>query len=255
MSAPRCPQVQVPDRPPLSGERLRHLIEAAREGDEAARTEVVEANLRLVLSIVRRFHGRADPDDLFQAGCVGLLRAVERFDPAYGVAFSTFAVPLILGEIREHLRRDHPIKVGRSVLAAGLRAQQIKEELSHELGRSPTPAEVAERMGVASEDVVMALDALQPAKSLDEPLLGDEPGAKGLGALIASEPEVPDRIESLALRQILATLCPEERAFIRARYFERLSQTDLAARIGRSQAYVSRMERRILLRLRRLWGE
>lgn len=255
MTAPRGPQVHVPHRQPLSGEQLRLLIEAARNGDEAARNAVVEANLRLVLSIVHRFQGRADPDDLFQAGCVGLLRAVERFDLGYGVAFSTFAVPLILGEIREYLRRDQPIKVGRSVLATGLRAQQVRDQLSQELGRSPTPAEVAERMGVASEDVVMALDALRPTRSLDEPVVDDELDGRSLGALIASESEAPQRIESLALSQILATLRPEERAFIRARYFERLSQTDLAARIGRSQAYVSRMERRILLRLRRLWGD
>lgn len=255
MSAPHSPRLRLPDRPPLSSERLRLLIEAAQRGDEAARSEVVEANLRLVLSIVHRFQGRADPDDLFQAGCVGLLRAVDRFDPGYGVAFSTFAVPLILGEIREHLRREQPLKVGRSLLGLGHKARQVKEELTQELGRSPTPAEVAGRMGVAPEDVVMALEALKPAKSLDEPLSESDPGARELGELIASEPDAPQRLESLALAQLLAALRPEERAFIRARYFERLSQTELAARIGRSQAYVSRLERRILLRLRRMWGE
>src|SRR5690606_19460772 len=118
---------------------------------------------------------------------------------------------------------------------------------------SPTPAEVAGWLGVAPEDVVMALDALKPARSLDEPLAGDDEGERELGSLISSESDAPQRIESLALAQLLAKLRPEERAFIRARFFERLSQSELAARIGRSQAYVSRMERRILLRLRRLW--
>jgi len=205
------------------------------------------------VSIARRFQGTADPDDLFQAGCIGLLRAVERFDPGCGTAFSTFAVPLILGEIREHLRKEQPLKVGKGLLALGARAQQASEQLAQELGRSPTPAEVAGRLGVAPEDVVMALDALKPARSLDEPLAGDDEGERELGSLISSESDAPQRIESLALAQLLAKLRPEERAFIRARFFERLSQSELAARIGRSQAYVSRMERRILLRLRRLW--
>lgn len=253
MTARPGPRLRLPDRPPLSGERLRFLIEAAQRGDEAARSEVVEANLRLVVSIARRFQGTADPDDLFQAGCIGLLRAVERFDPGCGTAFSTFAVPLILGEIREHLRKEQPLKVGKGLLALGARAQQASEQLAQELGRSPTPAEVAGRLGVAPEDVVMALDALKPARSLDEPLAGDDEGERELGSLISSESDAPQRIESLALAQLLAKLRPEERAFIRARFFERLSQSELAARIGRSQAYVSRMERRILLRLRRLW--
>lgn len=245
--------VRVPDRVVLSDDEVRRLIREAQSGDEAARNRLVEANLRLVLSIVQRYKGRSiDLDDLFQVGCVGLIHAIMKFDLSYPVQFSTYAVPRIIGEIRQHLRADRPFKVGRTLGALGAQVGAARERLTADLERSPTPEEIAKHLGVSREDVLMALEAdLQPA-SLDQPVdLGD-------GDPIFLKDQLPVEegmpVENLALSQILQSLSEEERLLVTLRYLKQMPQTQVAEAIRCSQANVSRMERRVIDRMRRLWN-
>lgn len=248
------PSLALPQAPRLDPAETRELIARAQQGETSARERLVEANLRLVMSVARRFLGRGrELDDLFQVGCLGLMRAIERFDLRYEVSFSTYAVPLIVGEIQRHLREDQPIKVSRSLRMLAGRVMEARERLSHELGRSPTAAEVAQRLGVSTEEVVAALDAAAPVASLDEAVDDGEGEGSPLIDRVRAEEEAPARIEHIALRQVLQALRDEERQFVVARYVRRLSQTELAHLLGCSQAHVSRMERKILDRLRRLW--
>lgn len=248
------PLFALPQAPPLGHEECRELIARAQAKDQAAKERLVEANLRLVMSVARRFGGRGkELDDLFQVGCLGLMRAIERFDLRYEVAFSTYAVPLIVGEIQRYLREDQPVKISRSLQSLAGRVAEARELLAVRMGRSPTPAEVAEHLQVPKEEVVAALEAAVPVKSLDEPLEDEEGQASPLLERVPAHDETPGRIEHLALRQVLAALRDDEREFVIARYVRRMSQTELAQLLGCSQAHVSRMERKILDRLRRLW--
>lgn len=250
-------RVRVPSHAPLSKRQVRALLEAAQKGDKKSRDRLVESNLKLVLSVVRRFSGRrADMDDLFQVGCEGLIKAIEGFDLSYDVAFSTYAVPRIIGEIRRYVRDNLPIKVGRSTRSLGEQAAIARERLTQSLGRSPTPSEVAAAVGAPKEEVVAALDALIPPRSLDQPIYLDDGEPLFLKDQISAASDLDpshDPVENLALIQVLRELSPEERKFVRLRYLQRHSQTKVAQYLGRSQAHVSRMERRLLIRLRRLW--
>lgn len=237
----------------LSKEETRALLAAAQQGDAEARRQLVEANLRLVASIVQRFRAYgADQDDLFQVGSLGLIKAIDKFDLSFDVAFSTYAVPLIVGEIRHYLRENQPLRIGRALRDLALQAAQARERLTQELGRSPTADEIAAAIGAPREEVVMALDAQQPLASLDQPIDPDDSRSVPLGDAIPAEPEV-DPGESLALAQILRHLSAEERTIVALRYLQRLPQTEVAALIRRSQAHVSRLEKRIIERLRQLW--
>lgn len=226
----------------------RELLIRARDGDAGAREQVVRENLALVKYIVRRFAGRgAEYDDLFQYGCLGLLKAVDRFDPAYAVQFSTYAVPVIMGEIRRYLRDDGPIHVSRTI---GERARRVdafcrEYELDHQ--RAPSLDEVAEGLGIERGDVLLAINSKNRVRSLNEPVredgslrLMDVLGTETMGAV--------DR--RLTLAKLLRDLPPNERALIVRRYFKAHTQTQIAREMGVSQVQVSRMESRILKRLR-----
>lgn len=248
------PQLSLPQTRRLSHEEVRDLLAQAQAGESSARERLVEANLRLVMSVARRFLGRGrELDDLFQAGCLGLMRAIDRFDLQYDVAFSTYAVPLIIGEIQRYLREDQPIKVSRSLRSMASKVAEARETLSQRLGRSPTPGEVASHIGATREEVVAALDAASPVASLDEPLEDDEGQVTSLKERLRLEEDAPGDVERIALRQVLARLKEDEREFVIARYVRRLSQTEIAQAMGCSQAHISRLERRIRERLRRLW--
>ena len=226
----------------------RELLIRARDGDAGAREQVVRENLALVKYIVRRFAGRgAEYDDLFQYGCLGLLKAVDRFDPAYAVQFSTYAVPVIMGEIRRYLRDDGPIHVSRTI---GERARRVdafcrEYELDHQ--RAPSLDEVAEGLGIERGDVLLAMNSKNRVRSLNESVredgslrLMDVLGTETMGAV--------DR--RLTLAKLLRDLPPNERALIVRRYFKAHTQTQIAREMGVSQVQVSRMESRILKRLR-----
>ena len=246
--------IRDPGGSPPNPDRVRELIARAKRGDQEARDALVESNLKLVASVVRRFHGRgADPDDLFQVGCIGLIKAIEKFDLSYDVAFSTYAVPRIIGELRRYLRDDQPIKVGRSLWETGQAAAAARSELEQLLGRPPTVEEIAARIGSDVQTVVMALEAAGRPASLDQPVdLGDGSHVP-LMDQVAGEDDAEKPVLSIALMQVLAKLPEDERRLVRIRFIEGWSQVKAARYIGCSQAHVSRMERRAIERLRRLW--
>lgn len=245
------------DLAPFPGQR--ELIAAAQAGDPGARRRMVEANVRLVHAIVRRFSSRlygtgvGDAEDLFQVGCLGLLKAVNGFDVNRPVRFSTYAVPVIVGELRRYLREQHPVRVSRGLRDVGLRVSACREQLSQAWGRSPSVEEVSRALGMSREEVAAAEGALQAPDSLDR--LAEEGGAGGMpspeGAAGGDDP-VSHVVESYALRQALAGMEPWERQLVALRYFGGRSQTEVARMLGVSQAHVSRAERRILRRLRDL---
>ncbi|MDY5219157.1 MAG: SigB/SigF/SigG family RNA polymerase sigma factor [Eubacteriales bacterium] len=213
-----------------------------------ARDELVEENLPLVHYVLRRFRDRgADYEDLFQYGCMGLLKAIDRFDPAYGARFSTYAVPVILGEVRRFLRDDGPVHVSRTIHDNALRVERYREEFMHGHAREPTVDEISDGAGICREDVVLALNANGRVRSLSEPVGGD--GELRLMDVIGTETmgEVDQR---LLLAGLLKELTPQERTIIIRRYFRSNTQSEIARDLGVSQVQVSRLEGKILKRMR-----
>lgn len=218
--------------------------------DSGADAALVQRHLGLVGSVARRFSGLGyEHDDLFQVGCIGLIKAVERFDPAYGVQFSTYAVPLILGEIRRFLRDDGPVKVSRSTQQLARQARQAEEELGARLGREVSAAEVAAALETPLAEVVAALDAQRAPVSLHERAGHDDDGLT-LEERLAVESPIPAAEDRLALQSALAGLPPRDRTLIVRRFFYNETQAAVAAELGVSQVHVSRLERRALAQLR-----
>jgi len=243
-------RMRFPDTPLLSDEEVRELAARIRAGDVEAREELVSRNLRLVMSIVSRFLERtSDPEDLFQVGCLGLLHAADRFDASLGTRFSTYAVPVIMGEIRRHLRDTGAVKVGRTLRERAARVETARAQLRVALGRDPTVEEVSLETGLSREEVVETQEAFQPVASLSEPASGDSPSP--LEEQLAAEGSFADeRVESIALQQAMMRLSPSERAVLKLRFFDEMKQVDVARRLGISQPQVSKIEQRALRRLR-----
>lgn len=234
-------------------EVVRELVRRAQAGDKAARDRLVEANLRLVRSLVSRFAATsADPEDLFQLGCIGLLKAVDRFDLSYDVRFSTYAVPLILGEIRRYLRDDGPIRVSRSLKQLAQASRRAREKLAAALGRDPTIAEIAQELGVSPEDVVEAMDGARAPASIHQTVHeSDGDPIFLLDQLAAGESHREGQwVDHVALRESLKRLDPREREVILLRFFRDKTQTEVAAILGCSQVQVSRLERRAIEHIR-----
>ena len=229
------------------------LLRRSRAGDRAARQKLIEGNLRLVLSVIQRFSGRGEnPDDLFQVGCVGLLKAVNNFDPDLDVKFSTYGVPMICGEIRRYLRDNSPIRVSRSVRDTAYRVLQCKERLMAELGREATVEELANAMDLPTAAVCEAIDAVSAPVSLYEPVHSDS-GDPLLVMDQISDPKANDDrwLEELALRDALAELGEREKHILALRYYDGKTQVEVANAIGISQAQVSRLEKGALNRLKK----
>lgn len=253
------PDAPTPSQPPQSAAPFTHVLDAQQDwmdftlrGDPEARQRLIEANLRLVGSIVRRFsHRWGDPEDLFQVGCIGLMKAIDGFDPGRQVRFSTYAVPVIIGEIRRHLREQSSLRVSRGMRALAHRIEETRRLLSQELGRSPSVEEIARRLEVAPEEVAAAQEASRPPESLDEVVASPEgEGLSLYDRLGDGEPELARLVDSLALRQALQALPSWERRLVALRYLERRSQSETARELGVSQPHISRAERRILALLR-----
>lgn len=231
----------------METEQIRHLISQSHQGDQKARDELVEANLPLVHSIARRFLDRGlEYEDLLQIGSLGLLKAINGFDLTYDVRFSTYAVPKIMGEIKQHLRQTSTLQVGRSTKKLASDALHAKDMLAQTLGRNPTISEIAAHLEVEPEDVVCAFDAVSPVYSLQARITqGDE-----------EAPEFQDFVatsgghERFMLKHALQNLAPDERQIILLRYFAEKSQSEVARELGVSQAQVSRKEARIIRQLR-----
>lgn len=236
--------------------RLAELISHAHEGDKAARDRLVSDNLGLVHIVVRRFENRGhDREELFQIGCIGLMKAIDKFDLSLNLAFSTYAVPMITGEIRRFLRDDGMVKVSRTLKENGYRISKAKEYLAGELEREPSLMEVAAATGLSVEEIVMATEANREIESIYQPvyekdgnemLLIDQIG----GAYQGDEPEKEAVLDHLVIQQLLGSLEERERQLLKLRYFENKTQTEVAKIMGMTQVQVSRMEKKTLYRLR-----
>lgn len=231
----------------MEKEQVRHLIDRSQQGDLQARSELVEANLPLVHNIARRFSDRGlEHDDLLQIGSLGLLKAINDFNLEYNVQFSTYAVPKIMGEIKQHLRRTSTLQVGRSTKKLASDALQTKDLLAQSLGRNPTISEIAAHLEVNPEEVVYAFEAVSPVYSLQTRISQDDDGSPEFQDYVATS----QGHESLMLKQALQALEPEERQIILLRYFAEKSQSEVARELGISQAQISRKEARIIRQLR-----
>ncbi len=237
----------------LSGDEKRELLIRIKKGDKLAREELVSGNLRLVLSIIQRFTGRKENmDDLFQVGCIGLIKAIDNFDLDKEVELSTYAVPMIIGEIRRYLRDNSALRVSRSLRDLAYRALGAKEKLYSSTSREPTVAEIAAELGEPVENVSEALESIVDPVSLYEPMYND--GSDPIYVMDQiSDDKCSDEIwlEDIALKEALDRLSPRERAIIEMRYYKGKTQMEIAGEIGISQAQVSRLEKGALDSIRR----
>lgn len=233
-------------------DEMMRWIESAHKGDKEARDRLVTENAGLVWSIVRRFGGRGyDPEDLFQIGNIGLIKAIDKFDLSYDVKFSTYAVPMIMGEIRRFLRDDGMIKVSRSLKDLDRKARMVMEEMSAALGREPTIAELSEYMGVETTELAAALDSCSQVESLFQTIYqGDGHDICLMDKLEEDRDGEQETVDRIVLTELLKGLGEKERALIRMRYFEDRTQTQIAKIMGISQVQVSRMEKKILRSMR-----
>ena len=233
-------------------DRTIQLISLAHQGDKEARDALVEENVGLIWSIVRRFAGRGcETEDLFQIGSIGLMKAIDKFDTAFDVKFSTYAVPMIMGEIKRFLRDDGIIKVSRSIREMGIRVSASRQKLSGTLGREPTLEELAEDVGASREEVAVSLEAGVQVESLYAPAAGGEETNLSLLDRVGGENGGQEEaLNRLVLRELLGSLKKEERDLIVRRYFYDQTQTKIAEAMGISQVQVSRMEKRILKKMR-----
>ena len=229
------------------------MIEKIHGGDKTLRDEFIKGNLRLVLSVIQRFSNRGEnPDDLFQVGCIGLIKALDNFDTCHGVKFSTYAVPMIIGEIRRYLRDNNSIRVSRSMRDLAYKALQTKEALAAELLREPTVSEIAKAMGAKREDVVLALESIQEPMSLYEPVFHDDGDAIYVMDQVQDSKNTDVKwIENLSLSEAMQKLTPRERHILNMRFFQGKTQMEVAEEISISQAQVSRLEKNALKYMRK----
>ena len=237
----------------LTEEEKRELLLRARSGDEVARAELISGNLRLVLSIIQRFSGRREnADDLFQVGCIGLVKAVDHFNVDMDVKFSTYAVPMIIGEIRRYLRDNNAIRISRSVRDLAYRALQAREELLATKESEPTVDEIATRLGERKDAVMHAMEAIVEPISLYEPVYSDNGDSLYLMDQLADTSDGDETwLENIVLREAMNRLSERERRIINLRFYRNKTQMEIAEEIGISQAQVSRLEKATLEKIRK----
>ncbi|MDD2568557.1 MAG: RNA polymerase sporulation sigma factor SigG [Clostridia bacterium] len=239
--------------PILSNEEMKKLFLEMQAGNKEARNKIISGNLRLVLSVIQRFNNRGEnPDDLFQVGCIGLIKAAENFDLGQNVRFSTYAVPMIIGECRRHLRDDNPIRVSRSIRDVAYKALQARDALVTRKGKEPKVNEIAREMELPVEEVVFALDAIAEPISLFEPIYND--GGDPIYVLdqVKDDKDGEENwTESISIKDALACLNEREKRIINLRFFAGRTQMEVAEEIGISQAQVSRLEKGALMHLRK----
>ena len=232
---------------------MMEMLREIKAGNEGVRDKFIKGNLRLVLSVIQRFSNRGEnPDDLFQVGCIGLIKALDNFDMSHGVKFSTYAVPMIIGEVRRYLRDNNSIRVSRSLRDLAYKALQAKENLSAELQREPTVSEIASKLEADREDVVTALESIQEPVSLFEPVFHDDGDAIYVMDQVSDNKNTDTKwIENISLSEAMAKLSPRERHILNIRFFEGKTQMEVANEIGISQAQVSRLEKNALSTMRK----
>lgn len=231
--------------PVLSSKEKDELLIKIKQGDEDARNRFIVGNLRLVLSVIKKFNGRGEnADDLFQVGCVGLMKAIKNFDLSVGVKFSTYAVPMIIGEIRRYLRDYNSIRVSRSLKDIAYKALQIKEQLMRESASEPTLEQIAKKMGIDVKQISNALDAIQEPISLYEPVFSDGTDTLFVMDQVSDKKSLDENwIEEISLREAVSKLSGREKNIINLRFFQGRTQMEVANEIGISQAQVSRLEK------------
>ena len=247
--------VNTSQLPILTNKEKEELFIKIKQGDEEARNEFIKGNLRLVLSVIQRFYGRGEnADDLFQIGCVGLIKSIDNFDLSQGVQFSTYAVPMIIGEVRRYLRDNNSIRVSRSVRDLAYKTIQLKDKFNKENGREPTIEEIAKELKVEKEEIAASLDAIQVPISLQDPIYND--GSEKIFVM----DQVKDNknndenwAETMTINEGLKKLNEKEKSIIIKRYFDGKTQMEIAEEIGISQAQVSRLEKNALEHMKRYY--
>lgn len=239
--------------PVLSNKEMRKLFVKVQNGDKTAREELVNGNLRLVLSVIQRFNNRGEyVDDLFQVGCIGLMKAIDNFDLTLNVKFSTYAVPMIIGEIRRYLRDNNPIRVSRSLRDTAYKALQTRDSLVNRHSREPSIIEISKEMGIPKEDIVFALDAIQDPISLFEPIYNDGGDPIFVMDQISDEKNKDEQwIQGISIKEALQKLNDREKRILSLRFFKGKTQMEVANEIGISQAQVSRLEKAALKQMRK----
>ena len=237
----------------LKNEETVELLRRTKQGDMAAREQLISGNLRLVLSVIQRFAGRGEnADDLFQVGCIGLIKAIDNFNTNLDVRFSTYGVPMIVGEIRRYLRDNSAVRVSRSMRDTAYKALQAREQYVAEHQREPSIEEISKKIGIRREDVVMALDAISDPVSLFEPVYSDGGDALCVMDQVRDVKNTDESwLERIALREAIAALGERERKILDMRFFQGKTQMEVSAEVGISQAQVSRLEKNAIKQIRK----
>jgi len=248
--------VNTAQLPRLSSEETEALLAKARAGDAAARERLISGNLRLVLSVIQKFAMRGESvDDLFQVGCVGLIKAIDNFDPTHLVKFSTYGVPMIAGEIRRYLRDNSPLRVSRSMRDTAYRVLQTKEKLTADQGREPSVEEIAAALGIARSEVVFAMDAICDPVSLYEPVYTASGESVAVIDQVGDSKNTDEQwLMQIALEQAMRTLTSREKHILALRFFDGRTQMEVAGEIGISQAQVSRLEKNAIGQIKKQIG-
>jgi len=234
----------------LKDDELRRLIQSSQSGDQAARDLIVQSNLRLVWSVVQRFLNRGyEPDDLYQIGCIGLLKSVDKFDLSFEVKFSTYAVPMIIGEIQRFIRDDGTVKVSRSLKEMANKIRRAKEELSKNFGRVPTVNELAEFLELTPEEVILAQEASRTPSSIHETVYENDGDPITLLDQMADNNDTK-WFDKITLKEAIEELDERERLIVYLRYYKDQTQSEVAGRLGISQVQVSRLEKKILQQMK-----
>ena len=241
--------------PVLSNEQKTELLIKIKNGDEAAREEFINGNLRLVLSVIQRFSNRGEnPDDLFQVGCIGLIKSIDNFDLSQNVQFSTYAVPMIIGEVRRYLRDNNSIRVSRSIRDLAYKVLALKEKYNKEGLKELTVEEIAKKLEVEVGDVIMCLDAIQTPVSLQEPVYGDGSESIYLMDQVRDKKNTDDYwTENITIAEAMKKLNAKEKNIVQKRFFEGRTQMEVANEIGISQAQVSRLEKNAIDHIKRIY--
>ena len=245
--------VNTSELPVLKNNQMTELLIKIKDGDEEARQKFVRGNLRLVLSVIQKFNNRGENiDDLFQIGCIGLIKAIDNFDLSQNVRFSTYAVPMIIGEIRRYLRDNNPIRVSRSLKDIAYKALQVREKLVRSNAKEPTVSEIAKELGLEVESVVMALDAIQDPISLFDPVYQDNGDAIFVMDQVQDKKDTDENwLQEIALKEAIKKLNSREKLVLDLRFYKGRTQIEVADEIGISQAQVSRIEKNALKNMRK----
>lgn len=239
--------VDTASLPVLKEKQKEELLKKIKQGDKSAREELINGNLRLVLSVIKRFWGRGEnPDDLFQIGCVGLIKAIDNFDITQNVRFSTYAVPMIIGEIRRYLRDNNSVRVSRSIKDMAYKAMQAKEVLTAKLGREPTVSEIATELSVKRSDVVIALESVVEPISLYEPVFSDGGDTIYVLDQVGDKNDDSSFVDEIFFKEAMQNLNDREKRILNLRFMQGKTQMEVSKEIGISQAQVSRLEKGVL---------